>query len=34
MDGQTIVTIFATIILIFAMWYANKLNSDKHNQMQ
>jgi len=30
MDGQTIVTIFATITLMFSMWYVYKLNN-KHS---
>ena len=30
MDGQTIITIFATITLIFSMWYVYKLNN-KHS---
>lgn len=33
MDGQTIVTIFATLVLVFAMWYTNKLtNKTKHSK--
>jgi len=26
MDGEIFVTLFATVTLIFAMWYSHKLN--------
>ena len=28
MDGQTVITLFATAVLVFAMWYAHKLNKE------
>ena len=31
MDGQTVVTIFATLTLIFSMWYLHKINN-QHSQ--
>lgn len=32
MSGDTIVTIFATIVLIFSMWYTHKILKDKNLQ--
>ena len=31
MDGQSIITLFATLVLIYAMYYTHKLNkTQKH----
>jgi len=31
MDGQTIVTLFATVTLIYAIWYFNKIDKNNHH---
>jgi hypothetical protein len=31
MSGESIITLFATATLIFAVWYAYKLNKDTHH---